>query len=377
MKLPKNRESGQALIMALILLALGSLLIVPGLTLATTSLKYHQLIERKTLESYSADSGVEYALTKLYNNPGGYTSEDLEESFTLNNKTVNVTAEYQGGGVYKITSTATSPNGRSTTIVAYINLSAGAFAYAIASKVSMTISNATANATDPGGANIHSNGNIDLEGPTVVDGDATAVDTISGEDKVTGMVTYPHPPVDFPGDYSELYKQMAQEGDNYTDSVPLTGGTLEDPEEFGPAYIDGNLTIGPNAFVRLTGTVYVTGTIAVKPGTYLEGEKNILAEQNVTIEGGEYVSDRIPVIISTATGAGAIYCTGGGGDNVINAVLYAPNGEVKIEGQAEVHGAVGGETVVIDNATITYAAELAGRQDLPGGELSTIAYGFS
>ena len=71
MKIMKNRESGQALVLALILLALGSLIIVPGLNLSTISLKYHQTIESKTLEGYSADAGVEYALCKLYNDPGG------------------------------------------------------------------------------------------------------------------------------------------------------------------------------------------------------------------------------------------------------------------------------------------------------------------
>ncbi|GAJ00597.1 unnamed protein product, partial [marine sediment metagenome] len=59
MNLLKNGQSGQALVMALVLLALGSLLVVPILDLAGTSLNYHQVIEKDTLETYSADSGVE------------------------------------------------------------------------------------------------------------------------------------------------------------------------------------------------------------------------------------------------------------------------------------------------------------------------------
>ncbi len=372
MKLLKSRESGQTVVMALILLAVGSLMVVPMLNQSFTNLGYHQSIECRTLTSYSADAGMQYALTELYNNPGGYTEYTEEDyliaSFDLNGRTVNVTARYETGGTYKITSTASGGGCGSTTIEAYVNLSAGSFAFVVAAKESMTIENATVDADEPGGANIHSNGDIDLVGSNVlVDGDASAVGTISGQDKVTGMVTCPSPPIQFPGDYSELYKTMAQEGDIYNEDVTLDGGTLEDPIEFGPAYIEGNLTIAPNSFVELTGTVYVTGIIAVKPGTYLEGEENILAEQSITIEGGEYVSDRIPVVISTG---GDILCT----KNIINAVVYAPNGNVLVTGNTHLYGAVGGNTVDVINAAITYAAELTGRQDLPGGELSTISY---
>jgi len=371
------------MVLALILLALGSLLVVPLLTLTGTSLNYHQLIERKTLESYSADSGVEYVLTKLYNRPGAYTSENLTASFTINDRTVNVTAHYEGSGIYKVTSIATSPNGRSTKIVCYVNLSAGAFAYVVAAKDSMTIENATVNATNPGEANIHSNGNIALIGGGVlVDGDASAVGTITGV-TITGMVMPGSSEVAFPGDYSELYKAMAKEVGTRVGDVTLTGGNSTNPIAFPSAsypyaYIQGNLTILPDSYVRLTSTVYVTGIIEVKPRSVLDGNENILAEQRIRIDAGGFLSDRIPVVISNATGDDAIYCTGGTGENVvINAVVYAPNGKVTLTGKARLYGAVGGNTVVINNATITYAAQLQGRQDLPGGELHTIAYSFN
>jgi len=358
------------MVMALILLAVGSLMVVPMLNQSFTNLGYHQSVECRTLTSYSADSGVEYVLCKLYNAPGAYTEDDLNESFILNDRTVNVTTEYMGGGIYKVTSVASGGGCGSTTIEAYVNLSAGTFAFVIAAKDYMRLENLQVDSLpDPGEANIHSNGNIDLVGGNVlVDGDASAVGTITGG-TVTGMVTEYTPEVAFPGDYSELYKTMAQEGDMYNEGVTLTGGTLEDPIEFGPAYIEGNLTIAPNSFVELTGTIYATGIIEVKPGSLLEGEENMLAEQSITIEGGEYVSDCIPVVISTG---GDILCT----KNIINAVVYAPNGNVLVTGSTHLYGAVGGKTVDVINATITYAAELHGRQDLPGGELATISYSY-
>ena len=39
-----------------------------------------------------------------------------------------------------------------------------------------------------------------------------------------------------------------------------------------------------------------------------------------------------------------------------------------------IYGAAGGKMINIQGCTVTYAAELHGRQDLPGGELVTISY---
>ncbi len=385
MKLLKSRESGQTMVMALILLAVGSLMVVPMLNQSFTNLGYHQSIECRTLTSYSADSGVEYVLGKLYNAPGAYTDPDnpLQESFTINERTVNVTVRYESGGIYKVTSVASGGGCGSTTIEAYVNLSAGSFAFAVASKTQMTItSNALVATTDPKGANIHSNVDISLESGTAIEGNASAVGTISVTSSTVWAVTPGSPPVNFPGDYSELYKTMAQEVGSYTPpsgTLTLDGGTLENPIIFpGPdheyAYIDGDLTIWTNSYVRLTSTIYVTGTIELKPGSQLDGTENILAEGDIDITGGGYTSTLIPVLISKD---GNILCKGGGsGKSIINAVVYAPNGSVTIQAGALLYGAVGGDIVYITNSTVTYAAELMGRQDLPGGELATISYSY-
>ena len=122
MNLLKNGQSGQALVMALVLLALGGLLVVPILDLAGTSLNYHQVIEKDTLETYSADSGVEYALCKLGNDPEGYQANLLQDSFTINSRNVDVSAQYLGDDIYKITSTATTDSSSSTTIESYVHI---------------------------------------------------------------------------------------------------------------------------------------------------------------------------------------------------------------------------------------------------------------
>jgi cytoskeletal protein CcmA (bactofilin family) len=366
MKLLKNKESGQTLIVALILLALGSLLVVPLLRHTFTNLGYHQSIECKTLNSYSADSGLEYALFKLYDNPGGYVDTPLQVAFTLNSRTVNVTANYTGGGVYKVTSTASGGGCGRTRIIAYVNLSAGAFAYAVAAKNDMTLVNTTVDSLpDPGEGDIHANGNIILTGTTSVNGDASAVGTISGQEKVTGMVTEGSPPVEFPGDYSQLYKTMAQEGGTHTGTLTIT-----EDQDLGPLYIEGGLRV-ENATVTLKGTVYVTGKISVENGT-LDGDENVAAEGDINIEQGVVRATRIPVVTSFKVG-GRIYSEQG---STIDAVLYAPYGSVELENGIVLYGAVGAQDVLIDSSTINWAKQLQGREDVPGGELHTISYSY-
>jgi len=364
MKLLKNKESGQTLIMALILLALGSLLVVPLLNQSFTNLRYHQSNECRTLNSYSADSGVEYVLCKLYGEPGLYTETPLQESFTLNNRTVDVTAEYQGSGVFLVNSTASGGGCGSTGITTYVNLAAGSFAFAIAAKTSISLENALVDSTPEGdNGDIHSNGNIDLVGGNVfVFGDAYAVGTITGE-TVTGLVVEGASPIQFPGDYSGLYENMAKEGG--------TSGslTITEDQDLGPMYIDGDLTVEANTIVSLLGTVYVTGTITVNNGRF-QGEQNVVAEGNITISGGGVFSTVVPLFTSVS---GDITLSG----TLVDAVVYAPNGSVTVSNVFYLNGALGGNTVAVDNSFVYYSESLRGREDLPGGLLYTISYSYN
>lgn len=367
MKLLKSRESGQTMVIALILLAVGSLLVVPMLNQLFTNLGYHQSVECKTLNSYSADSGVEYVLCKLYNAPGAYTGTPLQESLTLNDRTVNVTAEYMGGGVYKVTSVASGGGCGSTTIEAYVNLSAGSFAFVIAAKDYLELKNITVDsAPDPGQANIHSNGDIVLGSVVSVNGNASAVGTISGQDSVTGIVTEGSAEVTFPGDYSELYKAMAQEGGT------IGSLTITEDRDLGPVYIDGDLDVDPNVIVTLTGTVYVAGEITTNNSRF-EGPENIAAEVKIRLVGGGLTSEIVPIVTCVYGDIEVVGGTEGG----IKAVLYAPNGVVNITNVGYFHGAIGGKTVLLTNVDeLLYAQELHGRQDLPGGALATISYSY-
>lgn len=361
----KNSESGQALVLALILLALGTLLVVPGLNLTATSTRSHQLIETKTQEGYSADSGMEYALCKLYNAPGQYTGTPLDESFYLNGRTVHITSEYLGSGVYQLTSTATSTDGRNTTIKTRVNLSAGVFIYALAGKDSVDFSNTIVDsAPEPGNGDIASNGNITITGmSSLVNGDARAVGTISGKERIVGEKWEYAPAIAFPGDYTELYRAMALEGGTYNGSMTISGGT----HYLGPLYIDGDLEIKPGTLVILQGTVYVTGQLKVEGGRF-QGEHNVAVYGDIQFSGGGIGSTNIPIFTANP---GKIRLVG----PVVDAVVYAPNNTVELV-NLHLYGAVGGQSVTCSNTIVTWSATLNGRADLPGGELKTISYSY-
>ena len=65
-----GRQRGQAFVLVLILLALGSLVIVPALNLSFTGLQSRQAQQARLMEYYAADGAQEYSVWRLANEPG-------------------------------------------------------------------------------------------------------------------------------------------------------------------------------------------------------------------------------------------------------------------------------------------------------------------
>jgi Tfp pilus assembly protein PilX len=61
----RKGESGQAFIMLLIILAIGTLLVVPAMNLTSTSLKSSEIVYDEVRSLYAADGAQEYVLWKL------------------------------------------------------------------------------------------------------------------------------------------------------------------------------------------------------------------------------------------------------------------------------------------------------------------------
>ena len=368
----RKSESGQTLIIALILLAVGSLLVIPVLQHVFTNLRYNNILECRTLNDYSADAGLQYATCQIYNDPGIYTQSPLSANFTLNDRTVNVDAAYLGGGLFSINSTASGGGCGSTTIRSFVNLSHGSFAYALAAMQDLTMDNTNVDTfpTPDLGADIHANNNLAISGPKKGDrmiyGDATAVGTITGEEYVMGAATPDSANITFPGTNAELYQTIAQEGGTHEGDLQYSGGGTYN---VGPLYITGNLIVDAWTVVELEGPLYILGSVTVSNGVML-GNEHVLCEGDVSITGGAYYgSEFIPVITSLY---GDITIAGPG---VAETVLYAPTGTISLS-NVLLFGAAGGVQVSVENAYIWYSEELHGRADLPGSELYPLTYSY-
>lgn len=356
MRLLKNSESGQALILSLALLVFGGLLTVPMLTMASTSLNYHQEIEESTLETYAADSGIEYALCKLNNDWEAYQASPLESNLTINDRTVNITAEHIGNYIYKVTSTATSNDGSSSTIESYLKVIIGLFSHAITvTNSDVALEDSTIN------GDVYCSGEVTLQGSTI-DGDVTENGTIEFELLDT-----------------EPYQTEAQSGEFIEGNLLLGTGT----HTLGPTYITGYLKIQNGAQVTLGGTVYVEGseqmtdniTIRIEGGASITGTGNFIAEQgNIKIELARFELDNIPLVAAIT---GGIICEN---TDYMKALLYAPEVSfgIQLEDIPELYGAIfTGILHTVENCTINYPADGEGSDLLGGDKLATLTYRMS
>ena len=242
MKLLKKGQSGQALVMALIMLALGSLIAVPIVNLAGTSLTYNQVIQRNTLETYAADSGVEYALCEIGNDPEYYETEVLQASFIKNDRTVDVTAEYVNDYTYKVTSVATTDSNSSTTVESdvYIPPYPSFFSNGITSKGDVAI--------QPDG-NVY--GDVQYEGTLDNKG------TIHGNEINAQVIGWPT--ADALSAFYWVESPVISES-----SIDVSSGTEANPYIIEQSRTTGNLDITGDGVAKLEGTLYVQGNLTFK-----------------------------------------------------------------------------------------------------------------
>ena len=77
-------ESGQAFIMLLIILAIGTLLVVPAMNLTSTSLKSSTIVQNEVKSLYAADGAQEYVMWKLRWTPwSGELERDVYNYFAV------------------------------------------------------------------------------------------------------------------------------------------------------------------------------------------------------------------------------------------------------------------------------------------------------
>ncbi|MFC1986706.1 hypothetical protein ACFLWC_06970 [Chloroflexota bacterium] len=371
MKLARINESGQIFVMALILLAIGPLLVVPMLQLSYTGHRYNQIVEINTLNAYAADSGIEYCRYAIYNYPAEIQQSPLDENLVINGIDVHVTAEWNyAAGAYMINSTAEKAE-RNCSIECMIVVDVGLFGNVIACDGDLEITNCNfVNEDYPGESDIYTNGDIDITN-SYIDGDVKASGTITWDTPtvITGEIVEGTVVLEFPVIDPQIHKDKALLGGTYTGTYKTGDETL------GPLYINGNLEFGGGDYVVLAGTVYVTGYVTMGNAD-ITGFGDLVAEGNITFTNYTWTVVN-PVTLPLIMTVGVDKHINLGNDRALGtmAILYAPNGEINL-GNVDIKGSVAAPLVTLNNAVIEYPAELRGRADLPGAGLDTVTYTF-
>ena len=346
-------EEGYIFAVTLILLMLGALLLPHLLSFMITGINTSQVYENEMYELYAADAGVEDAFWKLNNDlPSSYPFS-YQITDKINTNTVAVTIE-KIGIVYKITSIAMIDSSSSTMIESYVVPIFSIVDFAAASlNGDLRIIGTTTidSAPDPNQANIYANGDISLNGTVTVLGDAVATGSIKmvGGAYISGDILPNSPEVEFIGpDISQYWDEV-----KYLEPIE---GDLDINEDMylGSTYITGDLSMTSDAIVTIGGTIWVDGSISMTGSSHIEGNGTLIAVGDISVlGGGQLEPEDYPFIFSTE---GNIET---GGVDRVYAVLYAPNGNVKIAGTSGICGAAIGATVeILTSCTLSYPLEL-------------------
>jgi hypothetical protein len=239
-------ESGQALAVSLIMLALGGLLVVPMLSFMTTNLNANRQIDRKNLELYAADAGVEQILWNIqYNqydptdNPTGFKlpkSGDPPTSVSvpdINGRTVTVQISKETGQPYQITSKAESPDAHYTTVECFLNAT-GAFSF---------FDNAITSAND-----------VIIKPGTVVTGDVVYGDALDNKGTINGDEIYDPDLADkWPSAayLSSYYYDQVDDLSPYPYSQITISGGRTNPTTIPRLYRNGSLELKGSGWARL------------------------------------------------------------------------------------------------------------------------------
>ncbi len=187
-----KEECGLALPTALVLLVLGSLIVISTVLFVGTNLKATRVIDDLDLEFYAADSGIDFAIWNLKYNEQIVLPDEGDDPLELifpesiNDKIVTVDITNVGDNGYKITSTATSQDGTSTSIEVNVVITPGSFsafdnaAVSLDGDIVMT-GNSRIYSDGGGEGDAYANGDIDMTGDASIDGDGNATGTIHTE----------------------------------------------------------------------------------------------------------------------------------------------------------------------------------------------------
>jgi len=330
----KSEQKGTLLILALILLAVGSLILVPLLSYMGTGLTVGKIFDEETKDYYAADAGVEDAIWQItegvfelpdpfreppdHYNPWGYSIADV------NGRSVSIEIWYLDGITYRVVSKAPA-DGSGTTITAFVQ----PIGY-----WNDIMDNA-----------ITSPGDITIKPGVTVTGDVQYNGSIDNKGEVDGTI-YTDPldwwpePDELSGFYLNDLEQNYPSHDRYIGDIEID---LSSVTTLGPLYVDGNLLLKGAGSVGLAGTIFVTGNLTVNP---LSGASLTLNNQTIYAGGSIFLAPGC-----TTIGSGCIIAAGdvdyqpniSGEDFVF---LMSLEGVVTLQPGNDFYGSIAGECEV-------------------------------
>lgn len=360
---------------------------------------------------YTSESGIEDALLRLRNNPN---MSALSYSLSLNGATTNVVIPSIVGGSRAITA-STSINNITKNLQVVYSFTTQSIGFHYGAQVgaggldmgngSQVLGNVFSNGNVTGSGTINnnlvvaSNGNgingpsvlgsvtaYNCLNPTTVGGSLTYVTGGSHTCAVTGSTTVQSTaisPQPLPISQAQIDGWIAEA----TNSGTITGDydiNNNQTQSLGPQKITGNLHMGNNSVLNVTGTLYVQGnlefgnndTINLDPsfgslGGTIVVDGTIDTGNSTTFNGSGQAGSYV-LIISTSNSSSAIRIA----NNATGAIFYASNGTVTIDNNVSVQELTGYRIKMNNNSTVTYSSGLQNVlfTDGPGGVWEVVSW---
>lgn len=384
----KTQQKGQALLLAMIMLAVGGLIIGPVVGLVTTGLIAGQKIEITNKEYYAADAGIEKSIQWL-------RTEGMEEGdtyavlppFSIQSYSVGVSITKLETPEYAYSVTSTAGNAQVVANILYTPEIIGVFDSAVTALDGNVIIENNAqvvSAPETGEGNILANGNIEIGNNAVIDGDATATGSISGDQFVAGDTNAGQPPIVFaevdinpyilaaqaaeevasPTESASNWEdggtipsarrlsgtlQLAKKGDNLTSNANLTItgdfnlGTDKTVVINGDLYVHGNLDIGKNSSLTIHGNLHIGGDV------YLDNPAASLEIDDACYVGGNFVSSNGTSVLFSDESVTYIggYATLYNNNTLTGTATIVVNGNIDIQYNTEVGSAPPNSPLII------------------------------
>lgn len=360
---------------------------------------------------YTSESGIEDALLRLRNNPN---MSALSYSVSLNGATANVVIPSILGGSRAITA-STSINSITKNLQVVYSFTTQSIGFHYGAQVgaggldmgngSQVLGNVFSNGNVTGSGTINnnlvvaSNGNgingpsvlgsvtaYNCLNPTTVGGSLTYVTGGSHTCAVTGSTTVQSTaisPQPLPISQAQIDGWIAEA----TNSGTITGDydiNNNQTQSLGPQKITGNLHMGNNSVLNVTGTLYVQGnlefgnndTINLDPsfgslGGTIVVDGTVDTGNSTTFNGSGQAGSYV-LIISTSNSSSAIRIA----NNATGAIFYASNGTVTIDNNVSVQELTGYRIKMNNNSTVTYSSGLQNVlfTDGPGGVWEVVSW---